>query len=73
MLACELRFGGCDDYSMNLLYYYFIMLMGPAIGGKIKGERNCGYAQMEDSECAVEFNMILVQFEQWRKMQTKLA
>ena len=24
MLACELRFGGCDDYSMNLLYYYFI-------------------------------------------------
>ena len=63
---------------------YFIMFMGPAIaffhktegivvGGKIKGERNCGYAQMEDSECAVEFNVILVQFEQWRKMQTKLA
>ena len=43
------------------------------VGGKIKGERNCGYAQMEDSECKVEFNVILVQFEQWRKMQTKLA
>ena len=49
--------------------------MGPAIafltkrkeyvvGGKIKGIRSCGYALMEDSGCAVKFNVIvLMQFE----------
>ncbi len=52
LIGKGLLYGACNRFSYET--------QGIVVGGKIKGARNCGYARMEDSGCAVEFYVIFV-------------